>query len=90
MRRSSIENRRAVAVWAVLVTATMASWLLGAHDPVGRTASTVAVIVIAFVKVRLVGVHFMCLDRAPRPLRLTFDTWVVGAGAMVVGLYLWA
>jgi hypothetical protein len=83
-------RRRVIAVWAVLVVATTVSWLLGARNPVSTTASTVVVIVIAFVKVHLVGVHFMSLDRSPRSLRLTFDTWVVTVCAIVVGLYLFA
>lgn len=90
MNAPSSTHQRAIAVWAVLVAATTVSWLLGAHDPVNRTASTVAVIVIAFIKVHLVGIHFMSLDRAPRSLRIIFDTWVVTVCAILVGLYLCA
>ncbi|HTK66474.1 MAG TPA: cytochrome C oxidase subunit IV family protein [Pseudonocardia sp.] len=86
-------RQRATAAWAVLMLATVISWSLGTHhgpalhDP--RFAAT-GVIVIAFIKVHLVGRHFMELREAPRALVLWFDGWVVAVCAVVAGLYLWA
>ena len=69
------------AVWAVLVGATLASWLLGG----GHGAVVMAV---AFLKVRLVGLSFMELRTAPVPLRALFEGWVVVTGGVLIALYL--
>jgi hypothetical protein len=67
-------------VWTLLVVATITSWSLG--------GATVAVLVVAFVKVRLVGLYFMELRSAPVPLRLLFEGWVVVVCSILIGLYL--
>jgi hypothetical protein len=54
----------------------------------GTQVATVAVVAIAFLKVHLVGAHFMELRHAPRSLRLLFTAWVVVVGAVLIGLYL--
>jgi Prokaryotic Cytochrome C oxidase subunit IV len=68
------------AVWALLVAATLTTWSVG--------GVSVAVLVIAFVKVRLVGLYFMELRSAPIPLRLLFEGWVVVTCSVLIGLYL--
>ena len=73
--------RRLSAVWAVLVAATLASWLLGG----GHGAAVVA---IAVWKVRLVGLYFMELRTAPVPLRVVFEGWVVVTGGTLIALSL--
>lgn len=81
---------RATAVWAVLVVATCVSWWVG-HDRLlglGITGSSVAVLVLALVKVRLVGVHFMELRDAPRALRAGFEAYVIVLGGLLIGLFL--
>lgn len=86
-------RQRATAAWAVLMVATAISWSLGTHHGVvlhdARVAAT-GVITIAFVKVFLVGRHFMELREAPRALVFWFNGWVVAVCAVVVGLYLWS
>ena len=78
-----------VAVWAVLVAATIVSWAVGGgHGAGGHEAATVAVLAVAFVKVHLVGLYFMELRSAPVPLRLLFEGWVVVTGSVLIGLYL--
>jgi hypothetical protein len=72
--------RKLAAVWALLVVATITSWSLG--------GAAVAVLALAFVKVRLVGLHFMELRSAPVPLRLLFEGWVVVVCSVLIGLYL--
>lgn len=69
-----------VAVWALLVVATIVSGTVGGHG--------VVVLVVAFVKVRLVGLYFMELRSAPVPLRLLFEGWVVVTCSVLIGLYL--
>jgi hypothetical protein len=76
-------------VWLVLVAATLASWSLGSgHGSSGAQAASLAVLVVAFLKVRLVGLYFMELRAAPVPLRMAFEAWVVVVGGVLAGLYL--
>jgi hypothetical protein len=84
-----IPRDRVAAVWAVLVLATAASWMLGGEHLIHRQdAAAIAVIAIAFVKVRLVGMYFMELHGAPAALRLAFQGWCAVAFAVLTGLYL--
>jgi hypothetical protein len=85
----SLTREPAVIVWFVLVLATTLSWWLGADHGLGTADVAIAlVLVIAFAKTWAVGHWFMELRFAPRALRLTFDAWVLVAGATVVGFYL--
>lgn len=70
-----------VGIWALLVAATVGSWTVGAGHGV-------ALLVVAFVKVRLVGLYFMELRSAPVPLRILFEGWVVVTCSLLIGLYL--
>ena len=86
--RALVGNRMG-AVWAFLVAVTALSFAVGGgHGAAGHEAATVAVVAVAFVKVRLVGLEFMELRSAPVPLRLLFEGWVVVTGAVLIGLYL--
>ncbi|HEX3610221.1 MAG TPA: cytochrome C oxidase subunit IV family protein [Sporichthyaceae bacterium] len=84
-----ISRDRVLLVWAVLVLATITSLTLSAEDLIDRQdVVAIAVIVIAFVKVRLVGMHFMELRAAPKVLQLAFQGWCVVACSVLAGLYL--
>ncbi|MCG7208239.1 cytochrome C oxidase subunit IV family protein [Streptomyces arenae] len=74
-------------VFPVLVLATLSSWLLGIE---GSTSTLVgcAVLAIALVKVRLVGLHFMELRDAPAALRGAFEVYVGATGVTLLTLYL--
>jgi hypothetical protein len=81
--------RTAVIVWAVLVLATVVSFALGGeHLTDHRTAAAVAVIAIAVVKVRLVGLHFMELRDAPVLLRAAFEGYLITLFVVLTALYL--
>lgn len=82
-----IRNRAGVS-WLILVAFTLASWALGADHGTGSLVA-VAVLAIAAVKVRLVGLDFMELRHAPIPLRMAFEAYCVGLWALLSGLYLW-
>ena len=75
-------------VFPVLVLATLSSWLLGIE---GRASTPIgcAIVAIALIKVRLVGLHFMELRNAPAALRGAFEVYVVVTGALLLALYLW-
>jgi hypothetical protein len=84
-----IPRDRVAAVWVALVLATAASWLLGGEHLIHRQeAAAIVVIAIAFVKVRLVGMHFMELHAAPTALRAVFQGWCLVAFGVLTGLYL--
>lgn len=90
---SDLFRHRATAVWAVLVSATFISWILGAShgaEGAGVRAATAVVLVIAFAKVRWVGLDFMELRDAALSLRVAFELWVLGVGCTLVALYLLA
>ena len=74
---------RATAVWALLVAATLALWWLGSGEGDGRAASA-AILAIAFLKVHLVGRHFMELRTAPVRLRRALDLYVLATGATLI------
>lgn len=79
-------RNRVTLVWFLLVVATAASWEFGhgvGFDSI-RHAS-IAIIVIAFVKVRFVILDFMEIRHAPLPMRIVGEVWgVVVCTALVV------
>ena len=79
----------ATAVWAVLVLATIATWTLGTqHGIHTHTLASVVILLIAFIKVRLVGLYFMELKAAPVLLRAPFEVYCVVLLALLSGMYL--
>lgn len=91
--RSSIADllrSAATAVWIFLVAATVVSWALGTdHGFVdNQTAASITILVVAFVKVRFVGLYFMELKDAPIPLRLMLEAWCLVVCALTLGFFL--
>ena len=76
-------------VWFFLVAATGVSWYLGTDHAVdNEQAASAAVLVVAFVKVRFVGMYFMELRHAPIPLRALYEIWCLVVCSVVVGMFL--
>jgi heme/copper-type cytochrome/quinol oxidase subunit 4 len=76
-------------VWFFLVAATAVSWYLGTDHAVdNEDAASAAVLIVAFVKVRFVGMYFMELRHAPTPLRLIYEIWCLVVCSVVVGMFL--
>jgi heme/copper-type cytochrome/quinol oxidase subunit 4 len=74
-------------VWFVLIGATLLSWYLGAdHGFQSHTATSIVVILVAFVKVRFVGLYFMDLRDAPILLRSIFEVYCVVACTLLIAL----
>jgi hypothetical protein len=82
-----IARSPATAVWLLLVLATGLIWWLGIDEPAVCNLAVSALIVIAFIKIRLVILYFMNIRAAPWPLRLLLEAWVFGIGDAVLGLY---
>ena len=87
----SLLRRKITFVWLVLILATALSWQLGHGFGFGDryTYATVAIVIIAFIKVRLVFLDFMELRHAPLPLRLVFESWTLVVGGTIIACY-WA
>lgn len=76
-------------VWVLLMVATAASWSLAVDHSFGiHKAATVVVLIVAFVKVALIGLYFMELRHAPPVLRNMFHVWYLAVCSVVVGIYL--
>ena len=84
-------HARYTTVWVALVAATLLSYSFGnEHLLHSSETSAIAVLVVAFIKVRLVGMHFMELRESPLWLRSIFDGYALGVCALLIGLYLLA
>ena len=71
-------------VWAALMLATCASTWLLSKNSVTPEVATVAIMLIAAVKVRLVIKYFMEVRRAPLALRLVCDGWLLAVTALII------
>jgi hypothetical protein len=71
-------TRRVTLVWMLLLGITFASFVVGVEQGTGvASAAAVVIIGLALCKVRLIGIHFMDVRVAPRPLRLIFEAYVL-------------
>jgi heme/copper-type cytochrome/quinol oxidase subunit 4 len=84
----SLRTDPAIIVWLVLVLATFLSWWLATERWHGSDLGAVAILVVAAVKIRLVGLHFMELSDAPPLLRAMFELYVLALLAGLVGFLL--
>lgn len=76
-------------IWLLLVVLTTMSWEVGDGQATAISATLVTPILmlVAFFKVRLVGMHFMELKTAPLPLRFLFEAWVIVTCAVLLLIY---
>ncbi len=77
---------RSAAIWLLLIVVTLFSWESAALSDKRDMVAT-GILVLAFFKVRMIGLEFMELRTAPLPLRIVFEVWVVGICAILLGLY---
>ena len=75
-------------VWIGLIIATLISWKVGTDAGVHAHLATVIVLLVAFIKVRFVGLYFMELRESPLPLRLIFEGYCIVVCATLVIMYL--
>ena len=79
---------RTSLIWLLLVGATILSFELG-HG-VGlddATAAGAAILIVSFIKVRLVILDFMEIRDAPRWMRIVGEIWVVLVCAVLIVLF---
>ncbi len=72
--------------WLVLMIATAITWYLGEVGAAG-TGAIVGMLLIAFVKGRLVILDFMELREAPRMWRLLLEGWMLLVGSLILLAY---
>jgi hypothetical protein len=75
-------------VWATLILATCASTWLLSKNSVTPEVATVAIVLIAAMKVRLVIWHFMEVRGAPLALRCVCDGWLLAVTVLILTVYL--
>ena len=78
-----------ILIWAFLIIFTLFSVWLG-HGPEAFTNAqiTVFILVVTFIKTRLIILHFMEIKHAPLPLRIVFEVWGIGACSLLIYLLL--
>ena len=76
-------------VWLILSAITVISWWLAPGHPGGHVAITVAVVLLGFVKGRMIIRYFMEVRTAPRWLKLATDAWLIVLWAAILGIYLY-
>ena len=82
-----MRTRRITLVWLALVAATLISWSFGHGRGIDVHAAGIAVIIIAFVKIRYVILDFMELRTAPLGMRVAAEAWCIVACSTLVLLY---
>jgi hypothetical protein len=72
--------------WLILLAATGVTWYLGESGAAG-IAAIVAMLLIAFVKGRLIILDFMELRGAPVMWRLLLEGWLLFVGSLILLAY---
>ena len=72
--------------WLVLIVATGITWYLGEVGAAG-TSAIVTMLVIAFIKGRLVILDFMELRSAPLMWRLLLEGWLILVSSLILLAY---
>jgi hypothetical protein len=89
----TVVRTRASLVWFFLAVLTIVSWALGTdHSLTGEehVPASLVILVVAIVKVRLVGLYFMELRFAPVQLRAVFETYCAAVLILLSSLYVFA
>jgi len=89
--RSFFLNNYITLVWLLLILLTAFSWWLSAAEGTqpmqAAHIATTSMFVVAFFKVRMVGLHFMEMRHAPWSLRALFELWAVATCGVIIALY---
>lgn len=84
--------RTTTYAWIILSAITIASWWLAPGHSRGAAAAsipiTIAVVLLAFIKARVIIRYFMEVRTAPRWLKLFADAWLTVLWAAILAIYL--
>ena len=79
--------------WLVLSAITVLSWWLAPGHPGGHAVAsvpiTVAVVVLGFIKGRMIIRYFMEVRTGPRWLKIATDAWLIVLWAAILAIYLY-
>lgn len=89
---SALVRTPTTVVWFVLIAATVLSWMLGTDHgfSAGHSLASVLILLVAFIKVRFIGLWFMELREAPIVLRGIFEAYCLVVCTLVTSLFLFA
>ena len=92
-RPAIVSTRTTTYVWLILSAITVISWWLAPGHSNGHAVAsvpiTVAVVLLGFVKGRMIIRYFMEVRTAPRWLKITTDAWLIVLWAAILGTYLY-
>jgi Prokaryotic Cytochrome C oxidase subunit IV len=89
-RLKSHSGRTTTYVWLILSAITVISWWLApGGQAVASLPITVAVVLLGFVKGRMIIRYFMEVRTAPRWLKISTDAWLIVLWAAILGIYLY-
>ncbi|KFG90938.1 hypothetical protein BV98_001305 [Sphingobium herbicidovorans NBRC 16415] len=76
---------RPVLIWVILVAATLLSYLTWINPAILNPSIAGSIVMLmAMAKAWLIGMHFMELRAAVRPLRLAYSVWVLVVGVVLL------
>jgi len=74
-------------VLLTLLGLTLLSWCILNFTDLSVKWAGMLVLLIAFVKVRLIVIHYMEANKAALPIRMAFEAWLWGTTIAVLWLY---
>jgi len=83
---SALLKNKLFLVLMVLFGLTLLSWMGLNHLNIDERIAGVLILIIAFIKVRLIIVHYMELPKTFLPLRLAFEAWIFLTGVVTIAL----
>jgi heme/copper-type cytochrome/quinol oxidase subunit 4 len=86
----AVIRTRASVAWLLLVALTLSSWVLAAAQGLADEypVASIAIVLTAVFKIRLVGLYFMELRDAPGALRWAFEGYCLALGILLCVMYL--
>jgi caa(3)-type oxidase subunit IV len=84
----TLARNRISLVWLGLIVLTLISWRVGTDGGFTPKLATVIVLIVAFFKVRLVGLYFMELREAPIQLRMILEGYCLVVCTTLIIMYL--
>ncbi|MBA2347685.1 MAG: cytochrome C oxidase subunit IV family protein [Solirubrobacterales bacterium] len=89
MTRTGLLRTPISLVWLGLIAATLLSWWLGSnHGVKSEQTAGALILLVAFAKVRYVGLFFMELRHAPLALRCIFEGWCALVSTTIIVMFL--
>lgn len=86
-------GRTTTYVWLLLSAITVFSWWLAPGHSGGHAVAsvpiTVAVVVLGFIKGRMIIRYFMEVRTAPRWLKVTTNAWLIVLWVTILAIYLY-